>query len=135
MTITLVPSTTPSGAYADAADLMAYLHVTEDALPADYERLLERASEDIDFYIQPNIIDTTNASQMELVVKATCAQVEYINNVGEDKTAYEGSVSAELVGRTMITYAAGSGGKPTIAPRAQRLLSQAGLTYRGVAMR
>lgn len=121
-------------AYATEQDLADYLGVSLADLPDDAERLLERASEDIDYYT------LGRATQSEATKLATCAQIEMWLEVGEE-TDIRGALQSFSIGRWSATYAgaaggAGSGGgPPALAPRARRHLLLAGLLYRGVAMR
>lgn len=118
-------------AYASEADLAEYLGVGESQLPDDAERLLERASELVD-YLTLGRINTANAEHAEAAKKATCAQVESwleTEEVGEK----QGAVKRFTIGRFSMDF--GDSGVPTVAPRARRYLLLAGLLYRGVAMR
>ena len=121
-------------AYATEQDLADYLGVDIQDLPADAERLLERASEDIDYYTLERI-DAENAEHLDAAKKAVCAQVEMWIEVGEE-TDIRGALASFSIGRWSATYASGSngGGPPKLAPRARRYLLVAGLLYRGVAM-
>lgn len=119
-------------AYATEQDLADYLGVSLADLPSDSERLLERASEDVDYYT------LGRATQGEATKLATCAQVEMWLEVGEE-TSIRGALASFSIGRWSATYANVSGGSgggpPALAPRAKRHLLLAGLLYRGVKMR
>lgn len=117
-------------AYAAEADLAEYLGVSEADLPTDAGRLLERASEDIDYWT------LGRATQSEATKLAACAQVEMWLEVGEE-SSIRGPLQSFTLGRWSATYGSGSGGSGPrdLAPRARRYLFAAGLLYRGVAMR
>lgn len=117
--------------YATPQDLAEYLAVGVDDLPADVERLLERASEAVD-YLTLGRVDPGNAEHAEAAKLATCAQVESwleTEEVGEK----QGAVKRFTIGRFSMDF--GDQGVPQVAPRARRYLLLAGLLYRGVAMR
>lgn len=115
-------------AYATEADLAEYLGVSEADLPTDAGRLLERASEAVD-YLTLGRIDPGNAQHAEAAKKATCAQVESWLETEEvgDK---QGTVKRFTIGRFSMDF--GEQGVPQVAPRARRYLLLAGLLYRGV---
>lgn len=117
-------------AYATEADLVEYLGVSEADLPTDAGRLLERASEDIDYWT------LGRATQSEATKLAACAQVEMWLEFGEE-SSIRGPLQSFTLGRWSATYGSGSGGSGPrdLAPRARRYLFTAGLLYRGVAMR
>lgn len=96
----------------------------------DAERLLERASEFID-YVTLNRIDASKPNQLEAAKNATCAQVEYFLSVGEQ---IEGPLQGVTIGSFQMQFGAGANRiTPTyLAPRAQRYLLLAGLLYRGL---
>jgi hypothetical protein len=119
-------------AYATVEQLQAYLG-TEP--PAGVARLLERASELLD-YAALGRIDLTKERHIAAAQKAACAQVEYWIEQGEEvaKGATPQSVS---IGNLSLDYTGrdGSGGGiPQLAPRARQALFLAGLLYRGVGM-
>ena len=120
--------------YADTYDLAAFLHVEVSALSSESDRMLERAQELIESATVGRI-DTTDVAQMESVRKATCAQVEFWLSVGEDRDV---SGPVEEYSASKVTIKNGSGSSrvnPTyLAPRAQRILFNAGLLYRGASM-
>lgn len=118
----------PILAYATTGDLTAYLAVEESTLPADAARLLQRASELVYSLVRRNY-DSTVAMHVEAARNATCAQVEYWAEVGED-AAFSRNVQSETHSKVSTTYFAG--GRREIAPRAYRFLLDAGLLYAGV---
>lgn len=120
---------TADSVYATVSELVDYTGLSVSALPADVERLLQRASELIDYATQ-NSIDTTDTDHTAAARKATCAQVEYWIERGEDID--KGPVVVqETIGRTAFTY---GGAISQLAPRAKRYLQLAGLLKRGVAL-
>lgn len=111
--------------YATAAQLAAYLSRSEGDLPADSSRLLTRASELIDQAALMRI-DSANADQAAAARDATCAQVEFWLEVGEEHAirAPRGAVRVGSLSQAQ---------QPAqLAPRARRHLLLAGLLYRGV---
>jgi len=119
--------------YATPEQLTAW---TGQPAPPDAERLLARASEDVDDALLSAVYDTdalgmpTDAKIVAALADATCAQVEYQQATGDDGTGAAGrwdSVSigpVSLSGRTSGPQAAGD---VDLAPRAHRALKRAGL--------
>lgn len=109
---------------------------TGQPAPADAERLLARAGEDIDSALLTAIYpvdedgDPLDPEIRAALANATCAQVEFQLAGGDDGTGAGGqwdSVSigpVSLSGRSSRTAAAGV----ELAPRADRALRRAGLT-------
>jgi hypothetical protein len=126
-------------AYATIAQLQVYLGGA--SLPADAQRLLERASDLID-YSTFGKLDPNDSGQMEAAKNATCAQVEYWLQVGEDVDLSGYTFDSISIGTYQMTKATASsssanrGGvnQDAMAPRARRILFLAGLGYRGVRM-
>lgn len=115
-------------AYATTTDLAGYLGIAETSLPTDANRLLDRASEFVD-YITFNRIDSTNTTHLDRAKNATCAQVEYWIGIDE---------SMDIVG-SPDRFSAGSfsydGKLAELAPRAKRILLHAGLLNVGVRLK
>jgi hypothetical protein len=115
--------------YAISQDLATYLGT---AAPTDADRLLLRASEMVEEAMGANY-DSTDTTLAEAARQATCAQVEYWLEVGEQQ-----DLRGPLVGLTMgkVSYQYGTGkdrvSPSYLAPRAKRYLAQRGLLYRGV---
>ncbi|MER7464051.1 hypothetical protein [Streptomyces sp. NPDC097981] len=119
--------------YATPEQLAAW---TGQPAPADAERLLARAGEDIDSALLTAIYpvdedgDPLDPEVRAALANATCAQVEHQLASGDDGTGAGGqwdSVSigpVSLSGRSSRTAAAGV----ELAPRADRALRRAGLT-------
>lgn len=114
--------------YATTTDLADYLGVSVGTLPANSAKLLERASELIDF-VTLSRIDATDVDDMANAKKATCAQVEFW---------FEVNVESDIVGNSYNGMSLGNlslnGKFNTLAPRARRALQIAGLYNRGVTM-
>ncbi|MFI0737869.1 hypothetical protein ACIQV2_01140 [Streptomyces globosus] len=119
--------------YATPEQLAAW---TGRPAPADAERLLARAGEDVDSALLTAIYpvdedgDPLDPEVRTALANATCAQVEFQLAGGDDGTGAGGqwdSVSigpVSLSGRSSRTAAAGV----ELAPRADRALRRAGLT-------
>lgn len=121
--------------YATKADLADYIGIEGTNLPVDAERLLERASELMDAATLGRI-DQENTNHMEAAKNATCAQVEYWIQTGEQQDV-SGPIEGYSIGSLQIQYGSGADRvSPTVlAPRSRRYLFLAGLLYRGVSMR
>jgi len=117
-------------AYANVSELEEY---TGQDAPDDAERLLERASELIDYYTLRRI-DTDEEEHAEATKKAVCAQVERWSEVGEDDIT--GPVQGLTIGSFQVQFGAGANRvtPPVLAERARRELQKVGLLNRGVAM-
>ncbi|WP_327368727.1 hypothetical protein [Streptomyces sp. NBC_01217] len=113
-----------------------YTAWTGQPAPAGVERLLARASQDIDTALLTAVYDTdstgtpTDPDIVATLADATCAQVEYQQATGDDGTGAAGqwdSVSigpVSMSGRRARPQAAGD---LDLAPRAGRVLAAAGL--------
>ena len=113
-----------------------YTAWTGQPAPTGVERLLARASRDIDAALLTAIYDTdstgmpTDPDIVATLADATCAQVEYQQATGDDGTGAAGqwdSVSigpVSMSGRRPRPQAAGD---LDLAPRAGRALAAAGL--------
>lgn len=128
-------------AYATTSELADYLgYDSENDLPDewDWERLLERASEFVDFISnKPDGIDTTEDDKATAARKATSAQVEWWYE-NDDEFGIKGNISSLKVGSYSVSFSGADGstkGLPIIAPRAKQYLHLAGLTYTGVEMK
>ena len=116
-------------AYATTTELAEYLGVQESDLPDDAERLLERASEMIDYYTLNKIEAGETAS------KATCMQYEWWSQF--DEFGLQQFYSQIQIGPFQASAAGETGGEgpPKLAPRAYQSLFLDGLLYRGVNIR
>ncbi|MFD4659338.1 hypothetical protein ACFWP2_27335 [Kitasatospora sp. NPDC058444] len=122
--------------YATPAQLAAWLGAPA---PADAERLLARASADVDAalltacYPVDSAGAPTRPEHVAALADAACAQVEYQLAAGEDGTgaaARWSSVSAGVI--SLSASSSAPAGALDLAPRALRALQQAGLTGHGV---
>lgn len=116
-------------AYATLTELADYLGVQEADLPDDAERLLERASDMIDYY-------TLNRIEAgEIASKAVCMQYEWWSQFDEFNT--QQFFSSISIGPFSASNVSGSNnsGPPELAPRARQLLMLNGYLYRGVDAR
>lgn len=129
-------------AYATTAQLESYLGTEA---PTDATRLLARAVEVILEATMSQIAEPTDPAAVPVTVgsetatellqiacrKACCAQVEYWIEVGEDPDLRP-NVSTYSRGRVSTSFS--GGGLPRLAPRAQRILFNAGALYAGGAV-
>lgn len=116
-------------AYATTSDLQTYLG---GSLPPNPTRLLERASELID-YITFGRINTSITEQADAAKKATCQQVEFWMQVGEDRDISDDQYESLRIGSWSATYNTDYV-LGVVSPRAKRTLHLAGMLYRGVRM-
>lgn len=114
-------------AYATKPELAWYLGVETDTLPPGTNRLLERATEFVD-YAAMYRVDTDDPDHVEAAKKATMAQVEYWMAAGEDAEHQGDAISSFTVGSLSVTYDTSKSLK--LASRAFRALSAVGLTGR-----
>ena len=116
-------------AYATITELADYLGVQEVDLPDDAERLLERASELIDYYTLGRIVAG------EIASKATVRQYEWWSQFDEFGTVnFLNNIS---IGPFSAGLNSGGSGQsiPDLAPRARRVLLLAGYLNRSVDAR
>ncbi len=105
---------------------------------ADFPSLCERAGELIEeltlYRLTPVTFLAMPKAVQELVKKAVCAQIEYLDaNGGSDLDNGSGIQSATL-GKFSYSGSAGANGsteQSRFSPRAERILWPTGLTYRG----
>lgn len=119
-------------AYATLAELADYLGVQENDLPSDAERILDRASEVVD-YITLGRIDESDTEQADAAKKATMAQYEWWSQIGDELGILQ-QVNQMSIGEFSFG-GAGSNSQAQISqisPRAEHYLFLAGLLYRGV---
>jgi hypothetical protein len=103
---------------------------------ADFNRLASRASEDVDRAAGDSIdLDELTAFQVELVKKATCAQIEYYFLNGEAYNVDQSAGSEKIGGYERSVLVTQRRSPTDIAPRALDYLTRAGLTFRGVPRR
>ena len=118
-------------AYATTVELADYLGVSEAELSDDAERLLDRASEMVD-YMTLYRIDDTIIVQATAAQKATCAQYEWWSQFDEFNTA--NFLSSISIGPFSASINGQSSSIPNLAPRANQYLFEEGLLYKGVDM-
>lgn len=110
----------------------------EPVSDADFPSLCQRAEELVEemtmYRLTPLTFPAMSEDVQELVKRAVCAQIEYLDaNGGSDLDNGVGLQSAGL-GKFSYTVAAGSSGsteQTVYAPRARRILLPTGLLYRG----
>ena len=112
-------------AYATPDQLQEYLGA-ESALPQDAGRLLERASELIEFAVRPSESAVADTEVAAVLSKAACAQVEFWI-VTDESHAILAPQAGYSVG-SLSTHEAPA----QLAPRARMLLATAGLMRRRV---
>ena len=106
--------------------------------PADAERLLKRASEDIDAALVAAVYATdaagmpTDPAVVQALADATCAQIEFQQETGDTGTGAAGRWGSVSLGPVSLsdrkdTPGGGGGGDVDLAPRAHRALRAAGL--------
>lgn len=117
-------------AFATIADLEEYTGI--DPAPSDSQRLLDRASEFIEYLMLDNY-NSLNALHVEAAKKATCAQVEYWIEAGENLSVTgnlrgysSGDLSMQFGGKDGATSGTGH-----LADRARIHLNKECLLYRG----
>jgi len=119
--------------YADLSDYAEYTGEDQADLPDDYSRLLERASELIDYHVIVEI-DTTEPKIEEAVRKATCAQLQFWIR-RDDEIGSEQDYESISIGGFSATKAGDNSSTAEgqqLAPRTIQHLGQVGLTYTGV---
>lgn len=117
--------------YATSADLAEYLAISQDDLPEDVDRLLARASEEVD-YLTLNRVDTTETTHVTATKAAACALCEYWIRNAADTAA---TVASYTIGKLTVNQP-GASTVPIDARTTARVrfaLMKAGLLYRGVA--
>ncbi|MEV4036373.1 hypothetical protein [Streptomyces umbrinus] len=119
--------------YATPEQLTAW---TGRPAPTDADRLLARASEDIDDALLTAIYATNSAGMptdpevVDALADAVCAQIEYQQATGDDGTGATGRWDSVSIGPVALSGrkdAPGAAGGVDLAPRAHRALTRAGL--------
>lgn len=117
--------------YATPEALTAW---TGQPAPADAERLLARAGEDIDSALLTAVyaVDEDGDPDVRAALSdATCAQVEYQLVAGDDGTGAGGQWDSVSIGPVSLSGRSSTTAATTgvdLAPRADRSLRRAGLT-------
>nr|WTB07398.1 hypothetical protein OG546_26175 [Streptomyces antimycoticus] len=113
-----------------------YTAWTGQPAPADADRLLARASEDVDDALTTAVYATdalgmpTDPAIVQALADATCAQVEYQQATGDDGTGAAGRWDAVSIGPVSLSGRKDgptAAGDVDLAPRAYRALRRAGL--------
>lgn len=119
--------------YATPEQLAAW---TGTPAPADAERLLARASADVDAVLLCAVYETnaagmpTDPTVVQALADATCAQVEYQLATGDDGTGASGRWGSVSIGPVSLGDRRDDPRAPgdvDLAPRAHRALMLAGL--------
>jgi hypothetical protein len=119
--------------YATSADYTAW---TGQTAPAGIERLLARASEDVDDALLTAVYSTdadgmpTEADVIAALRDAACAQVEYQQDAGDTGTGAAGRWESVSLGPVSLSGRKDAATGPEgldLAPRAYRALRRAGL--------
>jgi hypothetical protein len=122
-----------AGVYATSAD---YTDWSGQAAPTDIDRLLARASEDIDDALLTALYCTdsdgmpTEVDVIDALRDATCAQVEYQQETGDTGTGAAGRWDSVSLGPVSLSGRKDASTGPQgvdLAPRAGRALRRAGL--------
>ena len=119
-------------AYATTAQLAEYLGVQVADLPDDADRLLDRASELIDYYTLFRIDEDDN-DQTEAARQATMAQYEWWAEIGDELGIMSEIMQMSIGSFSTQLKTGGNREMSQVAPRAKQYLLKEGLTYRGVA--
>jgi len=105
---------------------------------ADFPSLLDRAAEIVEemcmYRIQETCMNTYDMDIQELIKKAVCAQIEYLDANGGSDMDNGADLQSAGLGKFNYSKASGagdSGQQSVYAPRAQRILAPTGLLYRG----
>ncbi|PJN40509.1 hypothetical protein CG747_12620 [Streptomyces sp. CB02959] len=119
--------------YATPEQLAAW---TGQPAPADADRLLARASEDVDDALLTAVYRTdatgmpTDREVEDALADAVCAQVEYHVATGDDGTGAAGRWDSVSIGPVSLSgrqAGPAAAGDVDLAPRAHRALTRAGL--------
>ncbi|WFF72677.1 hypothetical protein [Proteiniclasticum sp. QWL-01] len=115
--------------YASANDYLTYI---ADELPANIERLLAQAADDVDAVTFNRIrgvgFSSLTAYQQEMVKKAVCHQAEYLMNYGQ----YEGISSFSAGGVSVSLNQNNLFNGKRMSSKAIECLKTTGLTSRNV---
>lgn len=133
------PGSAPAGrAYATTGELAAWL---EDAVPKKAGRMLRRASRYVDTLIRCAVYDVdehampTDPAVAAALRDATCAQVEWWDETGDEGTGGAVALAGASIGSVRLggaaTSAPGGTVPPGVAPAAWSALVAAGLTSQG----
>ena len=115
--------------YATPDDLRLYLAIPLLDLPSDAQRLLDRASELVEYAIM------SKSGDEETLKLATCAQVENWMQMSESNAIAGGYNSLEIGSFAVEFSGNGTSGGMQLAPRTRMYLNKDRLMYRGVRTR
>lgn len=104
---------------------------------SNFDRYAARASDDVDFAcMQSIVVADLDAAQLELVKKATCAQVEWYVAQGDiyNEQPVGGSESIGGYSRSSGGSSGSAKSNMALSPRAMAYLEQTGLTNRACAV-
>lgn len=116
--------------YTDVVSLADYLSVDENDLPDDVDRMIERASQYIDF-VTRNRISPYKDRHLDTAEIATNAQIEYWLQTGDEVGILQAFDSVDI-GQVSLRK---SEKLPELAPRAYQILFLEGLVSNNVVMR
>ena len=117
--------------YASKAELAEYLFISEEQLPNTAERYLKIASDQVRGLVLDNY-DSSNASHVEAMKEATCAQTEYLI---ENPNAISGNeMSSFSIGKTSATMKDDKR-YPGFSKMTINYLNYQGLLYRGAKLK
>lgn len=91
-------------AYGTTAQLAIYLGIPENQLPADAGRMLDRASELVDYLTKDRATDETDADILARLSKVVCAQVENWIQGGETQDTISKQVESYKVSKLSYTF-------------------------------
>lgn len=105
---------------------------------ADFPSLLDRAAELVEemcmYRISKHKMDAYGTDVRERIMKAICAQIEYLDANGGSDMDNGADLQSAGLGKFNYSKVSGAGGntqQPIYAPRALRILAPTGLLYRG----
>lgn len=113
--------------YATKEDVASFLGKPVDELPANIDKLISSASD----LITNTILVRIYSGHEEALKLATCAQVEYWMETGDNENA--GQVQSYSAASVSVTFR-DNGPKNPICTRARGYLNREGLLYRGVRL-
>lgn len=105
---------------------------------ADFPSLYERAGELVEeltlYRLTPDTFQTMSESVQDIVKKAVCAQIEYLDANGGSDLDNGAEIQSATLGKFNYSRSTGANGsteQSRFSPRAERILWPTGLTYRG----
>ena len=123
--------------YVDEAYYKDTFHgepVDSAAFPALCDRAGELIEELTLYRLTPETFPSMPETVQDLVKKAVCAQIEYLDANGGADLDNGGGLQSVALGKFSFTQGAGANGsteQSRFSPRAERILWPTGLTYRG----